>query len=182
MLIQMGVGRILLLTTLTVVTSFVVSNRKPIAVYTGLIIADIVEDEQGIYPEQWSNLNILLSIWQHTLVGSTRTWPFATQHLKIFRDSDLIIYSSGSPDPEVLEPLLFWSVTVKLFPLLEIPSSFFFFASQQDIELQKQTGVKRAITICWTFRTHATPRHSGRDYQRRHDGTLDQPLDCPLLN
>jgi hypothetical protein len=141
---------ILLLLTLSVMTSFVVTKGKPTATYTGLIIADSVEDEQGIDPEQWAKLKIAVYMTTHLSQIDkdflTDCWPYATRNLKIFHHSDLIIYSSEPPDPELLEPLIFQRITVKLFPQVEIPSSFFFFASKEDTELQKQTAAKRAMT------------------------------------
>jgi hypothetical protein len=128
---------------LLLLTLSAISSAFRISLFRELSITDIVDDEVGIDAEEWSKLKIAVYMTTHVSKSHIHflkaCWPFATQNLKIFHDADLILYASEQPDPELIKPLQFQNVKVKLFPQLELPVN----ATRQDIELVKQTGAKR---------------------------------------
>jgi hypothetical protein len=135
-----------LVAVLLLLTLSAISSAFDISLFRELNITDIIDDEIGIDSEEWSKLKIAVYMTTHVSKSHIHflkaCWPFASQNLKIFHDADLILYASEQPDPELIKPLQFRSVTVKLFPQLELPVN----ATRQDIELVKQTGAKRAMT------------------------------------
>jgi hypothetical protein len=110
-------------------------------------IADVVDDEEGIDPEQWSQLKIAVYMTTHGSTSHVRflekCWPSAIQKLKILSDAHLILYTAVSPSPETMESLRgFQSIVVHQYEQLPIPAN----ATRTEREAQKQNGAKRAVT------------------------------------
>jgi hypothetical protein len=118
-------------------------------------IADVVDDEEGIDPEQWSQLKIAIYMTTH---GSTshgrfleKCWPSAIQKLKILSDAHLILYSAVAPSPEIMESLRgFQKIVVHQFEQLPIPTN----ATHAEEEAHKQNGAKHAMIDPYSVSNH----------------------------
>lgn len=80
-------------------------------------IAEVVDDEERIDPDQWSQLKIAIYMTTHGRKSHGRflkkCWPGAIQKLKILSEAYLILYTAVSPSPETMESLRgFQSVVV----------------------------------------------------------------------
>jgi hypothetical protein len=124
-------------------------------------IADVVDDEEGIDPEQWSQLKIAIYMTTH---GSTshgsfleKCWLSAIQKLKILSDAHLILYTAVAPSPKTMESMRgFQSIVVHQFEQLPIPAN----ATHAEREEQKQNGAKHAMLDPYSISTHMDKNES----------------------
>jgi hypothetical protein len=118
-------------------------------------IADVVDDEEGIDPEQWSQLKIAIYMTTHGSKSHGRflekCWPGAIQKLKILSDAHLIFYTAVAPSPETMESLRgFQSIVVHQFEQLPIPAN----STHAEREEQKQNGAKHAMIDPYSISNH----------------------------
>ena len=106
----------------------------------------VIHERGSIDLIQWSKLRVAIYMTTHVseehVAFLAQCWPEATKKLKLFHESDLILYTSKKISENILNKLHFRKIVVKTYTQLPIPDSAPFYERRS----RKQQGAKQAMT------------------------------------
>ena len=131
-----------------------VNNQTEVAA----TIQEVIDDEEGIDPVQWSKLRVAIYMTTHVsevhVAFLALCWPEATNKLKLFQDSDLILYTSTEIPNDILRKLPFKNIIVKNCTQLPIPDNAPFYKTESQKTARSKASNDGSIPVWLVQQLH----------------------------